>query len=182
MRSITAVVLTIAVVLFPAAAYAGCPSRSDFLCPSGGFIYSVFTFDTSCASTTGLSANTMSCYSKPAWQWTSSTGQADYTMTVPTGYGGSHWSVEIFVDFTDPDANVYNGLAAYVYVHHNGSINYSNNFFNHNGTQGSLSCNLEGTSYFTVADGDTVEVYLFGTNATGNASILVSAPQILTNC
>lgn len=173
--------LAIAVLLSPitSSAFAGCPDfHSEIYGPGGGT--DDWTFDTTCASTSGnVSGGTMSCYSWPANQFGYGMSSADYSMTVPSGKGGSHWSVSSYVDF-DPNNYNANAVSGTVRVWHNGSVTYSSNIFVQDGFGGTLYCNLFGTGYFTVSDGDTVEVE-YDANNYGGGTIKVTPPIIFDN-
>ena len=175
------VVLAFAVALFPAGAFAACPDENGPY-QIGNITYYTFTFDTSCASTSGdVETSTLSCYNWAAYEWDPNNGSVDYSMTVPTGRGGSHWSVSIYVDFDDPHAYQQSGISATVYVWHNASLSSYETFFTHNGNQGSLSCNLFGSSEFSVQDGDTVEVSMTGANYYYDTTMKISTPIIFTD-
>jgi hypothetical protein len=141
--------------------------------------YYIFSYPTtSCASTSGsLTSTTLSCYSWPAYQFTG-TGYADYTMVVPSGLGGSHWSVKHFVDMNSTSHSDW--LYATVMVIHNGTTTYSTTYFSHNGDQGALSCAAEGSGFFSAADGDTIVVETGGVNAT-SSTLAQGTPQIFSN-
>ena len=179
-RIVTTVV--IAVLLSPAGSlFAACPDFHQEIFGGGSGGTSFWSFDTSCASTSGnVSDGTMSCYTWPANQFTTGSGSADYSMTVPTGHGGSTWSVSIYVDFDDPSGYSANGLSASVTVWHNGTVSHSDGFFIHNGNQGSMSCSLVGTSQFSVSDGDTIDVSYNATNYNG-ATMKITPPNIFEN-
>ena len=173
------VVLAVAVALLPASSFAGCPDRHSICCG-----YDYFTFDTSCASTSGsVNTATLSCYSWDAYQWNGS-GSVDYQMTVPSDLGTLNtWSVSIYVDFDDPEAYSGDVVSATVIVWHNGRPSYTNSFFFHDGTQGSLSCDIFGSGYFTASAGDTIEVSMTGSNYYSyyGTSMKISTPFIFDN-
>jgi hypothetical protein len=169
--------VVIAVLLSPInSAFAGCPTQSSEIYGPGGGT-DLWSFDTTCASTSGnVSDGTMSCYSWPANQFGYGMSSAVYSMTVPTGYGGSTWSVSSYVDF---DANGYNpnAVSGTVRVRHNGSVTYSANLFVQDGFGGSLYCNLFGAGYFSVSDGDTIEIE-YDANNYGGGTIKVTPPIV----
>ncbi len=177
MRYATAA-LAIALVLFPTNSFAACPDVSGptFCC---GIYWYTFSFDTSCASTSGsASPTTMWCYSTPSHQFGVGSGTADYTMDIPYGYNSLHWSAEVYVVFNDPSASSNNAVAATFVVYHNGSVTNSQTFLLHGGNQGGLDCNLFGSSSFSAIPGDTLAVYISATNYNSNATIQVSRPLI----
>jgi hypothetical protein len=176
-----AAALALAVALFPAGAFAGCPDQNGpyFCCGTGWY---TFTFDTSCPTTSGnVAATTMWCYGSPAYQWNYGSGSVDYTMTVPAGMDGNNWSVSIYAEFSDPHAYSGDAVSATVYVYHNGSVTYAQNFFIHQGDQGSLSCSLYGSNAFSVVGGDTIEVYMGGQNYYSDATMQITTPTIFSN-
>jgi hypothetical protein len=160
------------------AGFAACPDQAGPYCLFGGCYY-VFTYPTtSCASASGsLSSTTLSCYSYPAYAFTG-TGYADYQLVVPTGMGGSRWSVEQYVDSNSTSHSDW--LYAIVTVTHNGTNTYSSMYFSHLGDQGALSCQVEASSFFSAADGDTITVETGGVNAT-SASMAQGTPIIFSN-
>ncbi len=169
--------LVIAVLISPvSSAFAGCPTQSyEIFGPGNGT--DLWQWDTTCASTSGNVMNgTMSCYGWTGNQFGYGMSSATYSMTVPTGYGGTTWSVSTYVDF---NANNYNpnAVSGTVRVYHNGSVTYSSNLFVQDGFGGSLYCNLFGTSYFTVSDGDTVEIE-YDANNYGGGTIIVTPPTV----
>lgn len=170
--------LAIAVLLSPVSnAFAGCPDvRYEIYGPGSGV--DMWYFDTTCPSTSGnvSSSGTMSCYSWPANQFGYGQSSAVYSMTVPSGYASNYWSVSTYVDF-DPNNYNPNAVSGTVRVYHNGSVTYSSNLFVQDGFGGSLYCNLFGTSYFTVSDGDTVEIE-YDANNYGGGTIIVTPPTV----
>jgi len=172
------IVLAIAVSLSPAGAFAACPDQHGphFI---GPITYYTFTFDTSCASTSGsVSTTTLSCYSDPAYSWDYGSGSADYSMTVPYGMGGSNWSVAVFVDLNDPYTSNMNAIAASVYVWHNGNVSSSQTIFIHQGDQGSLSCQRFDSSAFSVVAGDTIQILMGGQSYNYATSMKISTPTV----
>ncbi len=169
--------LVIAILISPVTnAFAGCPDvRYEIYGPGSGV--DMWYFDTTCPSTSGnVGSGTMSCYSWPANQFNYGSSSADYSMTVPTGYGSAYWSVSTYVDF---DANGYSssGVSASVTVRHNGSVTHYESFLAHGGNDGTMSCNLVGTGYFTVSDGDTIDVEYDATNY-GTSVIKITPPNV----
>lgn len=169
------VVLVIALVLFPGSLFAACPDQS--VVPHAV----LFSFDTSCASTSGnVSSTTMWC-SYPAYSFDTGSGSADYSMTVPSGFSGNNFSAQVYVEFSDPNSYSGNAVSATVFVYHNNSLSSYNTFLQHDGTQGSLSCQLVDTGLFSASPGDTIEVQITATKYNSNATIQVSTPYIFFN-
>lgn len=166
-----------AALLTAASAYASCPDRASGLVgPSGITSGNYDYFDTSCAST-DASTGTMSCYTWPANSFTSSGSYASYSMVAQTGTGHTGWQVSAWVDFNDSTAHSRNAIAVTVRVWHNNSISYSSTFFFHDGSQSALECTRIDSSGFTVADGDTVEVY-YSVDNYDHATIKITSPII----
>jgi hypothetical protein len=177
MKYATTTLIVLAVAFAAPAAFASCPDQNGPYVMWWGSYYT-FTFDTSCASTSGSpGSTTMWCYNSPAYQFNGSSG-ADYSMTVPTGLGGSRWSVSHYVEMNSTYS--LDGLYAIVTVYHNGSVSSSNTYFIHNGNQGSLSCAYVGSSFFSAADGDTITVSMGGVNYT-SATMQQTPPIIFSN-
>jgi len=177
MKYATALIAIVATLIAPAT-FAACPDQAGPTCFWWGCYYSFSYPSTSCASTSGsLSSTTLSCYSWPAYQITG-TGYADYSMVVPTGMGGNHWSVQHFVDMSSTSHSDW--LYATVLVIHNGTNTYSSTYFSHFGDQGSLSCALQGSGFFSAADGDTIVVETGGVNST-SATMAQGTPQVFSN-
>jgi hypothetical protein len=176
MKSITLFVV-LAVILLPANAYATCPDfhEQNGPGPQGTCSQNYYSFDTSCASTQYASTTTMSCYSWPGYLLWSAYSYTDYHMTVE--HSSSCKDVEIYVDFSDPDSSSDDGVFAEVWVWHNGSLAYSNEFLQHYGNQGSMECQLVHNGSFSASVGDTIEVQIWGTNY-HSASIKTTAPLI----
>jgi hypothetical protein len=171
------VLLAVAVVLLPQSAFASCPDRYYGLYGPSGLTSGWYdVFDPATCPTTDSSTGTMSCYGWSANSFDPGS-YARYTMTVPSGTGSGGWSMATWVDFNDPNAHSYNIMAVLVRVWHNGNISYSNTFFFHDGTQGSLNCYRIDSPTFTVADGDTIEVYYSVDNYT-HATIKITTPVI----
>ena len=121
MKKHAAVVLAFAVALFPAGAFASCPDSNTYC--FGNYCYTVFSFDTSCASVSGnVESETMSCYNWPADEFENGGGSVDYEMTVPYGLSGDYWSTQLYVDFNDPVQYFGDNITATVIVRHNGSV------------------------------------------------------------
>jgi hypothetical protein len=174
-----ALLLVLAVALFPASAFASCPDQTGPYYVWYGSYY-VFTFDPSCASTSGSTwTTTFSTCSVATDGYQFGSGTVDYSMTVPTGMGGNHWQVELVADMNDPSSYSLDGMSATVIVWHNGSPTV-NTIFIHNGNQGSLSCQFESYYYFSAADGDTIEVSESTVNYT-SATMKMSPPTIFSN-
>jgi hypothetical protein len=172
------VLIALVAILIGPAGFAACPDQAGPTCLFPGCWYTFSYATTSCASTSGsVSSTTLSCYSWPAYQNTG-TGSADYTMVVPTGLGGSGWSVSHFVDMNSTSHSDW--LYATVMVIHNGTTTYSNTYFSHYGDQGSLSCQGEGSGNFSAADGDTIFVELGGVNTT-SSTMAQGTPQIFVH-
>jgi hypothetical protein len=177
-----AIVLAVAVSLFPASAFAACPDQNGPFSCCGGYTWYTFTFDTSCASTSGsVSATTLSCFSMPAYSWDYGSGTADYSMSVPYGMGGSNWTATVFVDFNDPYTYNLNAVSASVYVWHNGNLSSNQTFFIHQGNQGSLSCQRFDSSAFSVIAGDTIEVIMTGQSYNYGTTMKISTPIVFSN-
>jgi hypothetical protein len=161
-------------------AFAACPDRNEYGLFPGN--YTVFSFDTSCGSRSGnVSTGTMSCNSWPADQFDVGSGTVDYDMTVPSDRSGNHWSVQTYVDFNDPSSYSANGLSASVIVRHNGSVSYSGTIFIHTGDQGSMSCELVGTGYFSASPGDDIQVSYTGVNYTSGTTMRITPPLVFWN-
>ena len=171
--------VSIALVLFPVTSYAACP---DYTCnlgpgPSGSCPNCFYSFDTSCATTSNVSDTTLSFCNWPGHQFLSGSGSVDYSMTVPSGHGSSCKSVVVYVDFSDSTSSSQDAISVTVIVRHNGSVTYADAYYFHDGTQGLLTCSLAGSSTFSAAAGDTIEVSVTATNTYG-ATIKVTPPLI----
>ena len=176
----TTAVLGIFLILSPGGLFAACPDQSGG--SGGGATWTLFSFDTSCASTSGnVSSTTMWC-SYPAHSFDTGSGSADYSMTVPSGsFTQQLWSARVYVEFSDPNSYSGNAVAVTVFVYHNNSLSHYETFVSQNGAQGSLSCQLIDSSYFSASPGDTIEVQISATKYNGNATIQVSTPYIFYN-
>jgi hypothetical protein len=183
MKNVTAVLAILGVILFPAGAFASCPDSVDYYCP-GPSCYTVYSYDLTCGSVNGDNVETdetMSCNNWPAIEFANGNGSVDFDMTVPSGKGGSYWSVSLYVDFDDPVYHYFGDtIIATVIVRHNGSITTYNPFFSHTGEQGSMSCELVGSGYFSTQDGDTITVNITGNNGY-YANIKSTSPLIFSN-
>ena len=174
MKYVTAV-LAIALIVFPGSLFASCPDQTTV--PQAV----LFSFDTSCASTSGdVSSTTMWC-SYAAHSFDTGSGTADYSMTVPSGFSGNHFSAQVYVEFSDPNSYSGNAVSVTVFVYHNNSLTSYDTFVQHDGTQGSLSCQLIDTGLFSASPGDTIEVSMTATKYNSNATIQVSTPYIFFN-
>ncbi len=179
MKRILMMFVVAAVISPVSSAFADCPDRYYEIYGPGSAT-DEWIFATTCASTSGnVGSDTMSCYSWPANRFNYGSGSAVYTMTVPTGTGGSHWSVAAYVDF---DANGYSssGVSATVTVRHNGSTTVYDSFLAHGGNDGTLSCDYISTNYFSVSDGDEIDVEYDATNY-GTSVIRLTPPYIFDN-
>jgi hypothetical protein len=183
MKHAAAVLAIIGIVLFPANALATCPDATDYYCP-GPNCYTVYSFDLGCGSISGDNVETdgtMSCYGWPAIEFANGNGSIDFEMTVPANKGGDHWSTQLYVDFDDPFYHYFgDNITATVIVRHNGSITTNNTFLMHTGEQGSMSCDLVGSGYFSAQDGDTITVYIAANNGY-YATIKSTPPLIFSN-
>ncbi|HXH92556.1 MAG TPA: hypothetical protein VNN25_13320 [Thermoanaerobaculia bacterium] len=174
------VLLAIILAVFPASAFANCPTQTGQYY-SGPFSWYEFSFDTSCASTTGnVSAATLSCFSLPSYQWDYGSGTVDYQMTVPSNVF-SNFSVAVFVDFSDPHSYSGDAISATVTAMHNSTVTHSETFFIHQGNQGSLSCTRFDSSSFTASAGDTIEVVMTGQSYYSDATMQISTPVVFSS-
>lgn len=181
------VVLAIALAVFPANAFAGCPTQTGPY-SAGGWTWYDFDFDTSCASTTGnVSTATLSCfsyppgyYSYPGYQWNYGSGSVDYQMTVPINVY-NNFSVRVVVDFSDPHSYSGDAIAATVYAMHYSTVTHMETIFIHSGNQGSLSCTPFDSSTFTASPGDTIDVVLTGQSSYSDATMQISTPIVFSS-
>jgi hypothetical protein len=175
-----AMMLVVAVALFPANAFASCPDQNGPYA-SGPFYWYTFDFGTSCASTSGgASATSMWCYSTPAYDFGYSGGSADYEMTVPSGVY-SHFSVAIYAEFSDPHTSNMNAVSASVYCWHNNTLTYSETFYIHQGNEGSLSCVRFDSDEFSASAGDTIQVLTGGQSYNYDTTMQISTPIIFSS-
>jgi hypothetical protein len=171
--------LVIALAVFPASAFAACPTQTGAYF-SGSYYWYDFDFDTSCASTSGnVSTATLSCYSRPSYQWDYGSGSVDYQMTVPINVF-SNFSVSIWVDFSDPHSYYGDAVSATVYAIHNSTVTHSEPLLIHQGNQGSLSCTRFDSSTFTASAGDTIEVVMTGQSYYSDATMQISTPTVFS--
>ena len=169
--------LVVAVLISPfSSAFAACPNQTwEIYGPGGGT--DLWYWDVTCPSTSGnVSTGTMSCYGWDANQFGYGMSSATYSMTVPSGYGGTTWSVSTYVDFNPNNYNP-NAVSGTVRVYHNGSVTYSSNLFVQDGFGGSLYCNFFGTGYFSATAGDTIEIE-YDANNYGGGTIKVTPPNV----
>jgi len=174
------VLLVVILAVFPATAFASCPTQTGPY-QSGFFSWYDFTFDTSCASTTGnVSTATLSCFSFPSYQWNYGSGSVDYQMTVPINVY-NNFSVAVYVDFSDPHSYSGDAIAATVIAMHNTTVTHMETIFIHQGNQGSLSCTRFDSSSFTASPGDTIEVVMTGQSYYSDATMQISTPIVFSS-
>lgn len=180
MKSVTAL-FVVAVMLFAPAAFAACPNINGPYCMFAGCWYE-YTQDTSCAGTTGnVSSTTLWCYNTPALQFGTGSSSATYSFTLgPSDPVGTSWDVDLrYVEWSDPNASIYNTLTATVSVTHNGSTT-SQTFYSINGTV-SKSCALSNYATFNATTGDTITVTINTTIYNSNVTAKVGTPYIFAN-
>src|SRR5437016_3516884 len=118
MKSIVAISAAIAVTIFPATAFATCPTIT-----SGGTYY-IYSFTTSCAYITGSYTNTTDSCGDTVHGLTGSPTTITYTYDIQPGdpiENSAGWEAEVYVQFSDPTSNANNSLTATVSVIHNRS-------------------------------------------------------------
>ena len=187
MRTYVTLLLVVALAVFPEYAFAACPNRTcvngpgpQGNCPT---CYYYFDVNTTCPTITNATLTTGWC-SGSMLQFGTGTGMVDWHMIVPTGHGGSCTLAQIYVDFYDPNGSSSNTLTATVYVTHNVTPVYSSQFFSHNGSQSQLTCPANGSSTFTVSDGDRIDIEFdsnISVTTNGTPVIAVSTPLIWDN-
>ncbi len=172
--------LAIAVVLFPGSAFAGCPDiTGPYACC--GISWFMYHWDTSCAGRTGnTSAATMWCYSTPAWQFGTGTSSLTYSYTLGANDPvSSNMTADLrYVEWSDPNASIYNTLTATLSVTHNGSTS-SQTFYSVNG-QNTQSCALSSYATFSAVAGDTITITITATIYNSNVTAQVGAPYVFT--
>jgi opacity protein-like surface antigen len=180
MKSIAAA-FVVAVMLFAPAAFAACPDITGPYCMFAGCWYQYEQAPT-CAGTTGnVSNTTLWCYNTPAKSFGTGSSSATYTFTVGANDPvSSSYDVDLrYVEWSDPNASIYNTLTATVSVTHNGSTS-SQTFYSINGTV-TKSCALSNYTTFYATAGDTVSVTINTTIYNSNVTAKVGAPLIFAN-
>lgn len=185
MKRKMAVIAIAVMAIFPLNAFAGCPTISGpYSCCT--YVYYTYVFDTSCAGTTGnVSATTQYCdfYNPtPAKQFGTGSSSATYSYTVGANdpiVDSNNWEVDLrYVEWSDPNASVYNTLSATLSVTHNGSTT-SNTFSSINGTT-SQNCTSPYATFSAVA-GDTITVTVNTTIYNSNVTARVGAPMLFNS-
>ncbi len=158
--------------------------------PSIYFTYWYYE-DPSCYTTAGnVTAHTLSCPNENGWSfgaygWLNSPSTATASFPVQSGHvqNASHWTVQSWFQVSSPDQSWYDHVEINVDVlHSNGTHLYYNSLLSWNGTQGSDSgCNARTSSYFSANVGDTINVTVSAVNVSGNATIDIAAPFIISN-
>jgi opacity protein-like surface antigen len=180
MKSITAFVV-LASMLFTPAAFAACPNITGPYCLFLGCWYE-YEQSPTCAGTTGnVSNSTMWCYNTPAKSFGTGSSSATYTFTIGASDPvASRYEVDLrYVEWSDPNASIYNTLSATVSVTHNGSTT-SQTFYSINGTV-TKSCALSNSATFYATAGDTVSVTINTTIYNSNVTAQVGAPLIFAH-
>jgi len=179
MKSVTAVFIAVVMLLAPAA-FAGCPDIIGpvFCCGTSWYEYRQ---DTTCAGRTGnVSYTNLWCYNTPALQFGTGSSSATYSFVIgPSDPVSSNMTVDLrYVEWSDPNASIYNTLSATVSVTHNGSTS-SQTFYSINGTT-SQSCSLSSYATFSATNGDTITVTINTNIFNSNVTAQVGAPHIFT--
>jgi hypothetical protein len=180
MRSIT-IILVATILLFAPSAFAACPDITGQYCMFAGCWY-LYEMDPTCAGTTGnVTPTNMWCYNDPALQFGTGSSSATYSFVVgPNEPAYSRWSVDLrYVEWSDPNASIYNTLSATVSVTHNGSTT-SQTFYNINGTV-AKSCARSSAATFYATNGDTVTVTINTTIYNSNVTAEVGTPTIFAH-
>lgn len=162
------------------AAFAACPDITGPYCLFAGCYY-IYEQSPSCAGTTGnVSSTTLWCYSTPALQFGTGSSSATYSFVVgPNDPVSNNMTVDLrYVEWSDPNASIYNTLTATVSVTHNGSTS-SQTFYSING-QTTQSCALSSYATFSAAHGDTITVTINTTIYNSNVTAQVGSPKIFT--
>jgi hypothetical protein len=186
MKYATAVIAIAVMAIFPLNAFAGCPTINGPYSCCGNFYYT-YVFDTSCAGTSGnVSATTMYCdfyNSTPAKQFGTGSSSATYSFIVGASdpiVDSNNWEVDLrYVEWSDPNASMYNTLSATLSVTHNGSTT-SNTFYSINGTT-SQNCALSSYASFSAVAGDTITVTVNTTIYNSNVTAQVAAPILFNS-
>lgn len=183
---IAPIAVVLLALLSPQHMFAACPnvSGANWLGGSCWYIYDLTDSANGCL-TTSQSGATLSCYSMAGlnYDYVSPGGEAwtTYEFTV-SGSGSSTWSLFHRVDFTDPNDSIWNFAHITVTVKRSGSTIYSNQFFNHNGTQGDLSCAQPTVTTFSAQNGDVINITI-GTQALySGTQIRISHPYLTRSC
>jgi hypothetical protein len=180
MKYATAVIAIALMAVFPLNSYAACPNiNGPYSCC--GLTWYDYTPDTSCAGTSGnVSPATLWCYSTPAKQFGSGSSSVTYSFTIGQNDPVlNSWSVDLrYVEWSDPNASIYNTLSATVSVTHNGSTS-SQTFYSING-QTTQSCALSSYATFSATHGDTIAVTINATIYNSNVTAQGGAPHVFT--
>jgi hypothetical protein len=180
MRSITAVAVAI-MLSFAPTAFATCPSINGPYCLFAGCWYE-YSLETTCAGRAGnVSHTTSSCDNRPALQFGTGSSSAIYSFTLgPNDPVGSSWDVQLrSVQWSDPNASIYNTFTATVSVTHNGSTT-SQTFYSVNGKT-AKNCGRSSAGRFYATYGDTITVTVHTTIHNNNVVAKVGAPIIFAN-
>ncbi|HEX3071617.1 MAG TPA: hypothetical protein VHX14_23850 [Thermoanaerobaculia bacterium] len=144
----------------------------------------------SCYTTSGnVSAHTLSCPSEDGWSfgyaWLNTPATATASFPVQSGHvqNPNHWTIQSWFEVNSPDHTVYDHVEINVdVVHSNGTHSYYNMMLLWNGSQGSDNgCNARTSGYFTADVGDTINVTVSSVNPSGNATINIAAPFVISN-
>jgi hypothetical protein len=178
---IPGLLIVICVALLAPSAFATCPTAPQGPYSSGGVSWMDYTpTDTSCITTVGGPATlgTMWCYNEAAWSiGTSSQATLKYSFEVDNFYA-QEWDADLRIEFNDPNNSGTNYVELWAHVIHNGQHSWTM-LFEHNGTEGDLSCARRG-GHFVAHDNDTVEIVTYARKTNSNVTLEVSRPLIFS--
>lgn len=181
MRYVTAVIATVLMALFPINAFAGCPTITGPHACCGGYQWYTYTFDTSCAGTSGnVSDTNMWCYSTPAKAFGTGSSSATYSYTIGASDPDlNNWTADVrYIEWYDPNGSIYNTMTVTASVTRGGTTT-SYPILSVNGTQ-SRSCSLEYTNIGSVSAGNTVTVTISTTIFNSNVTAQAGRPLLFT--
>ena len=180
MKTFIAVVAIAVTALFPVNAFAGCPTVTGptFCC---GFYWYTYTFDATCAGTSGnVSNTTMWCSSAGAKAYGTGSSSSTYSYTISSSDPDlTTWSADMrYVEWYDPNNSIYNTMTITASVTRSG-VTTSYNIVSLNGTQ-SRSCTLESTNIGSVNAGDTITITVNTTIYNSNVTAQTGQPMVFT--
>jgi len=169
--------LFVVVLLVSGTAFATCPTP-PFFCN--------YSQDQSCYTGSGNVSNaTADCFGFPSFSFGSGTGYRQASFTIGANdciLNPNRFDVTAYIDFDSPGGTSLDNFEIDADVTHPNNTVSRYTILYWSGAYGSLStCDYHATTgYFPATHGDTVTVYIRGTNS-GNAKIKISVPYMHSN-
>ena len=184
-KAVLAVSFAALFILAGTTAHATCPTITPYACCGLPAWYG-FAVDSSCLTSSGVSPVSVSwCYPMYVSGYSYGMGYGNYTtwsFTVPANDANytrqANWSVSTQVTFSSPTSSVYDNIAGYVQVTHNGYTSTANWFYIYGGGSSTQYCSTQSVN-FSATNGDTITLIIENTRFDSNAVTEAGVPTVV---